>query len=133
MKLLIFLFFYLLQILIAYPHFSTCKNINLATTLIFLLHHVIDVYGFFGIFINESLVEYIIHFCMIILVMTHWYFNNYYCEVTRKLNELCERDQDEWEFNIVGKLVDFTGIFYLHTYLLSGILIYDFYKIISLS
>lgn len=124
-----FIFFYILQLLIALPHFKKCNNINLITISIFLLHHVIDVYGFFGIFVNETVFEYKFHLFMILVVLTHWYTNNYKCEVTRKLNELCERDPNEWEYNLVGKIVDHTGIYYLHTYLLLGLIIYDIYKI----
>jgi hypothetical protein len=131
MKLQIFLFFYLLQIYIAYPHFITCKNINLLSISIFLIHNVIDVYGFFGPFINETLFEYQFHAIMIIAVMLHWYSNNYHCQITRKLNEICERKPDEWEYNITGIIADYTGIYYIHSYLLIGLLIYDGYKIIN--
>lgn len=129
MNIKLFIFFYVLQLLIAYPHFRTCKNINLSTVSIFLLHHVIDVYGYFGIFINESLFDYEFHFFMILVVMAHWYTNNYKCEITTKLNELCERDPNEWEYNIVSIISESTGIYYLHSYLLLGLLIYDGYII----
>jgi hypothetical protein len=66
---------------------------------------------------------------MIFVILAHWYTNNYRCEVTKKLNELCERDPNEWEHNLVGKIADYTGIYYLHTYLLFGLIIYDIYKI----
>jgi hypothetical protein len=131
MKLQVLLFFYLLQIYIAYPHFRTCKNINLLSISIFLLHNVTDVYIFYGLFINESLIEYVFHMCMIIIVMLHWYYNNYQCEITKKLNEICERNPNEWEYNIIGIIAEYTDIYYLHTYLLFGLLIYDGYKIIN--
>jgi hypothetical protein len=69
---------------------------------------------------------------MILVVLAHWYTNNYRCEITIKLNELCNRDPNEWEYNIVGIISEYTGIYYLHSYLLVGLLIYDGYKIASL-
>ena len=132
MNIKLFLFFYVLQLLIALPHFKTCNNINISTISIFLLHHIIDVYGYFGIFVNESLFDYQFHLFMILVVLAHWYTNNYRCEITIKLNELCNRDPNEWEYNIVGIISEYTGIYYLHSYLLVGLLIYDGYKIASL-
>jgi hypothetical protein len=125
MKTQLFLLFYVIQLLVALPYFTTCKNINFITVSIFLLHHIIDVYGYFGIFINETIVETEFHVLMILVILLHWYFNNYQCAITRKLNQLCERDHNSWEYNIVGIISTHTGIHYLHTYLLIGILIYD--------
>jgi hypothetical protein len=132
MNIKLFIVFYALQLLYAIPHFNTCKNITFTTVSIFLLHHVIDVYGYFGIFINETLFDYELHLFMILVVMAHWYTNNYRCEITIKLNELCDRDKNIWEHNIVGYLAETTGIYYLHTYLLLGLLAYDGYKIYTL-
>lgn len=131
MNIKLFLFFYLFQILISIPYFKTCKNINITTTLIFLVHHIIDVYGYFGIFINETLFDYQFHLMAIIIILVHWYLNNYRCEVTLKLNELCERDKNAWEYNIVGIISQTTGIYYLHSILLVGLLVYDINKIYS--
>jgi hypothetical protein len=133
MNIKLFLLFYIFQILLAIPYFQTCANINLTTILIFLIHHVIDVYGYFGIFVNETLFDYQLHLFAIIIVLTHWFTNNYKCEVTIKLNELCERDTNAWEYNIVGIISENTGIYYLHSYLLLGLLIYDIHKIYSMT
>jgi hypothetical protein len=133
MNIKLFLLFYLFQILIAIPYFKTCVNINLITISIFLLHHVIDVYGYFGIFINETLFDYQLHTIAIISILVHWYLNDYRCEVTKKLNELCERDPNAWEYNIVGIISQSTGIYYLHSILLIGLLIYDINKIYSMT
>ena len=126
------LFFYLLQIFIALPYFKSCNNINFSTVSIFLLHHIIDVYGYFGIFINETIFEYQFHLFMILLILLHWYTNSYTCAVTVKLNELCNRDLDTWEFNIVGILSEYTNIYYLHTYILIALVLYDINKIYDL-
>jgi hypothetical protein len=125
MKTQLFILFYVIQLLVALPYFTTCKNINFITVTIFLLHHMIDVYGYFGIFINETINETKFHVLMILVILLHWYFNNYQCEITKKLNQLCDRDHNEWEYNIVGIISKHTGIYYLHSYLLIGILIYD--------
>jgi hypothetical protein len=127
-----FLFFYLLQICITLPNFKSCNNINFITVSIFLLHHMVDVYGYFGIFINETLFDYQFHLVMILLILLHWYTNNYSCTVTVKLNELCNRDLNTWEYNIVGLLSEYTNIYYLHTYILIGLVLYDLIKIYNL-
>ena len=125
MKTQLFILFYVIQLLVALPYFTTCKNINFITITIFLLHHMIDVYGYFGIFINETIIETKFHVFMIFVILLHWYFNNYQCEITKKLNQLCDRDHNAWEYNIVGIISKHIGIYYLHSYLLIGILIYD--------
>ena len=129
MNIKFFIFFYILQICIALPYFKTCNNINFITLSIFLLHHIVDVYGYFGVFINETIFEYQLHLFMTLLILLHWYTNNYKCNITVKLNELCNRDLDTWEYNIVGLISQSTGIYYLHTYILIGIILYNLTKI----
>jgi hypothetical protein len=129
MNIKFFIFFYILQICIALPYFKTCNNINFITLSIFLLHHIVDVYGYFGVFINETIFEYQLHLFMTLLILLHWYTNNYKCYVTVKLNELCKRDLNTWEYNIVGLISTYTNIYYLHSYILIAIILYDITKI----
>lgn len=120
-----------IQILISFRHLKTCKNINIYKFMIYTLHHLLDVYIFFGFFINETKNEHIFHLLLIMSILLHWFTNNYDCALTTYFNELCGFDKKLWFQSIMYKIYKLTNIYYIHSYWILGIIIYNLYKIIT--
>ncbi len=108
-----------------------CKNINLLKIMIYILHHLLDVYVFFGFLINETKKEFITHLLLIIGLLIHWFTNNYDCILTTYLNNLCGFNKKEWFQSIMFRIYKFTNIYYIHSYWLFGLILYDLYKILN--
>lgn len=114
MKYELFLLIFLIQLQLASIDFlRNCKKPNLYNYLILVLHHLLDVYVFFGIFVTESR---IIHLITILLIMIHWFTNNYECWLTTYLNELCQEPRDKWLYSLPYLGHKISGLYYFHSY-----------------
>lgn len=132
MKLTLFIFIYTIQIILAsLQYLKTCKNKNLLSYLILVLHHILDVYVFFGIFISETYIENMINLIVIILIILHWLTNNYTCFLTVYLNRICKEDDNTWLYSLMYQLHKITDIYYLHSYWILGVIIYYLYNFID--
>jgi hypothetical protein len=131
MNLQIYIIILVLQIILSINHFKMCKNINLLKIMIYILHHLLDVYVFFGFLINETKKEFITHLLLIIGLLIHWFTNNYDCILTTYLNNLCGFNKKEWFQSIMFRIYKFTNIYYIHSYWLFGLILYDLYKILN--
>jgi len=128
MNIKLFGILYIIQVLFSINDFKTCGNINLYSIFIFLFHHLIDVYAFFGILFIESKEEKKLHLLVIAGVIVHWLTNNYECILTTHLNEICNVDRKTYFPDIVTSIRAVTGITYLHLYWLVIVIIYDLNK-----
>ena len=131
MNLKIYSLLLVLQLLISSTHFKTCNNINLYKLMIFILHHLLDIYVFFGFLINETKNDYILHLFTIMSILIHWFTNNYDCALTVHLYELCGFDKKLWFQSIVYKIYKLTNIYYIHSFWILGLIIYDLFQILN--
>ena len=107
----------------------TCNHIDLYKIIIFTLHHLLNTFVFFGFLINETRRDYIIHLLIIISILVHWLTNNYDCVLTIHLNKLCGFNKKLWFQSVVYKIYELTDIYYIHTYWIIGLIIFDIFKI----
>ena len=121
---------FIIQIFIAsLRYMKTCKCKNVYNFIILFLHHLLDVLVFFGIFFIENKTENMYHLILISLIMLHWFTNNYRCELTVYLNNLCKEDEDTWLYSIVYHLHKYTNIYYLHTFWIVFLIFYNLIKL----
>ena len=120
MNIKLFIIIYLIQISFAIQDYNnTCQNKNLYKFIILIIHHILDVYLFFGLFINQTYYEKNIHFIILINIILHWFSNNYHCKLTIYLNKLCNfKNQEKGLYSLVHLLQKSTKIYYIHTYIL---------------
>ena len=124
------MFIFIIQIFIASgKYIETCKNKSFYNYSILFLHHLLDVLVFFGGFYTENKEESLFHLILISLIMIHWFTNNYRCELTVYLNNLCNENEDSWLYSIVYLLHKFTNIYYLHTFWIICVIFYNLIKL----
>jgi len=124
MKYELLLLIFLIQFSLASLDFlRNCQNKNLFNYSILLLHHLLDVYVFFGIFVTETRNERIIHLITILLIMIHWFTNNYECWLTTYLNELCNEPKNKWLYSLSYLGHKLSGLYYFHSYLIGLIIL----------
>lgn len=117
MNLILFTLIYLIQILFALKNYQTnCKNKTLYKNSIFLFHHLFDVYVFFGLTFLTSVTEKRIYLITLILLILHWFTNNYQCFLTVHLNQLCQIPEESWLDSLVTEIYKKTNLYYLHTF-----------------
>lgn len=115
----------LLQLLLTYPRFSqTCRNP--VAYPVYLLHHLLDIYVFWGPFVLVTRTEFILHLLTIVAIAIHWITNNYECVLTTTMNDLCGYPRTQWLDSLVDRLrpTEWTHIVWL---LIAGI--YDVLQI----
>jgi len=125
MNIKLFGLIYIIQLLLSIHKFVLCDNINIYSIFIFLLHHLIDVYAFFGFLVIETNQERKIHLLVISGVILHWLTNNYECILTTHLNEICSIDRKIYFPDIITLIRSISGFTYLHLYWLIILIIYD--------
>lgn len=117
MKYNLLLIIFIIQFILASNEFlNNCKKPNLYNYMILFIHHLLDIYVFFGIFALENDNERILHLITILLIMIHWFTNNYECWLTTYLNELCQESRDKWLYSLVYFGYKLSGIYYFHSY-----------------
>ncbi len=118
MLIIIFIILLITQMILAYKKFlTTCKaKNNILPNLVFVGHHLLDVYVFFGILLNSLKYNKYIHSVTIILILIHWVTNNYECILTTYLNELCGYSRDQWFDNLINRSNLHKHFYYIHSY-----------------
>lgn len=129
MNIQIFHAIFILQVFLGIKSLCKCLDIDLYKIIIFIFHHILDVYVFFGFLINQTRREFMFHLALIISLLIHWFSNDYDCILTTYLNELCGYPKKQWFQSIMFKLHEVTGIYYLHTYWLIALILYDLWMI----
>lgn len=124
----IYLLLIVIQIGLTYPSFSaTCSSANGLGGIVYLLHHLLDVYVFWGFLFLTTRREHLIHLLIIIGVAVHWLTNNYECVATTYMNELCGYKRDQWLDSIVNRIRPF---YYTHIIWLIVLFCYDIWILI---
>ena len=112
-----FIIISILQLYLAIEDFNiNCKNKNIFNYFILILHHLFDVYVFFGIFMVQNDYEQKIHFFTILFVLLLWIINNYKCFLTEYLNKLCLINPNQWLFSLMYQLYKITNFYYIHSF-----------------
>jgi len=104
----------LVQLAVTYPHFArTCTSANAIA--VYLLHHMLDVYVFWGPFVLTTRAEFGIHLLTICGIALHWITNNYECVLTTAMNEMCGYPRNQWLDSLVDRLrpTDWTHIVWI--------------------
>ncbi len=129
MNVKLYLFIFIFQLFMTIKHFIKCKDINIFKTLVFLAHHLLDVYVFFGFLVNETKNEILFHLILLISLLIHWFTNNYNCILTTYLNDLCKFNKNDWFYSLIFIIYKLTDIYYIHSYWLFTVILYDIYKL----
>lgn len=128
MRIFLFLILYLAQICISYKNFIPCANVH--STTVYLFHHLLDVYVFFGPLFIETTTESVIHIITTLLIIVHWFTNNYQCILTTYLNELCGWESDRWLDSITLILQKQSQQYYYHSFHAFLVILFDILFII---
>jgi hypothetical protein len=122
MKILIFLttLQYLIDIQM-YP----CNNIK--GNLILYIHHLVDIYIYFGGFLFNPLY----HLIVVIITLLHWITNGDKCFLTEWSNSICYPEYTEYKgFNDFSRMLGIQDKYpTISYYYLGFIILYDLYKI----
>ena len=124
MNIFIYIIIFLLQIGITLDEKCLFKS-----PILYVGHHLLDVFTFWGPLFLETKMEYQIHFLILIGLLMHWFTNDYKCILTEWLNEDCGYPKNQW-FNSLANLLPLEKVFYYyHIVWILALLIYDIYKI----
>jgi hypothetical protein len=129
MRIVLFLILYIAQLSVSYKNFIPCANVH--STIIYLLHHMLDVYIFFGPLFIENTTESLIHIITTLLIIIHWFTNNYECILTTYLNELCGWERNRWLDSITLILQKQSKQYYYHSFHAFLVILFDIFFIIS--
>ena len=100
-----FLLTYALQILVTAPRFLTsCTPLGPEAILVYLAHHAIDVYIFWGPLFLQSREEFVTYIVLTLLVGAHWFLNNNRCSATVLMNHLCGYPEADWLDSLKNRL-----------------------------
>ena len=110
------------QLIVTLPRLhATCQGLDIWRFFIYISHHFLDVYVFWGFLFLQTRTEFLTHAVVIVLVAIHWFTNNYECILTTYLNDLCGYDHKAWLDSIVSRI----GTGYIHTWWVLVHAIYD--------
>jgi hypothetical protein len=128
----LFILIFIIQFILAsMDFFKNCQKKNLYNYLILFLHHLLDVYVFFGIFLTENKNEKLLHLLTIVLILIHWFSNNYECWLTTYLNDLCLEPRNKWLYSLAFITHKISGLYYLHSYWIILVIIKNLYLLID--
>ena len=113
----------LLQIALTYPRFSkTCLDKDGIGVMVYILHHLLDVFVFWSFLFLTTRTEHLIHLLVILGVGLHWITNQYECIATTYMNEVCGVKRTQWLDSIVNRIRPF---YYTHAVWLLVLASYD--------
>lgn len=92
---------------------------------------MLDVYIFFGPLFIENTTESLIHIITTLLIIIHWFTNNYECILTTYLNELCGWKRNRWLDSITLILQKQSKQYYYHSFHAFLVILFDIFFIIS--
>lgn len=93
----VYLVIVLLQLIVTFPRFlQTCEGLDAQRLVIYVGHHISDVYLFWSPLFVTTLPEALFHLMVVILIFIHWISYNNRCIVTVYLNQLCGYPEDVW-------------------------------------
>ncbi len=124
-------FLFGLQILLTIRHFlQTCKSKTLYTWLLYIFHHLFDVFLFWSFLFLTTEVEFTIHFIILICVVIHWFTYDNKCIVTVLMNRECGYPEEEWLDSIKNMLGLRNVSEYFHFIWMFLLAIQDIYMIV---
>lgn len=131
MSILIFVIVLILQYILTLGYFvETCSRCTLYVWLLYITHHILDVFLFWSFLFLRRRIEYIYHLIFLVFVVIHWKSYDNKCILTVMMNRECGYEESKWLDSLKNKLSlekinkDFH---YVWMYILG---IYDLYKII---
>ena len=111
-----------IQVIMTLPRLNaTCQELDALRFFVYIIHHFLDVYVFWGFLFLQTPAEFFVHEIVILLVAVHWFTNNYECILTTYLNGLCGYPHKAWLDSIVSRL----GSGYIHTWWILAHAVYD--------
>lgn len=117
-----------LQLALTYPSFSdTCSTANGLGGMLYVSHHILDVYVFWGVLFLTTRREHLVHLLVLCVVALHWLTNNYECILTTYMNEVCGYSRDKWLDSIVNRIRPF---YYTHIVWLLAVASYDMWVLL---
>lgn len=133
MKWTVFLGLYGLQIgLTIRPFTKSCLSLDFERWVIYLGHHLFDVFLVWSFLFLTKPIEFLAHFLLAIGVAIHWATNNNECELTVYMNKLCGYPADQWLDSIKNKLGLRSISEYFLFYWLAALLVQDLYNVFPL-
>lgn len=95
----------ILQLAVTSPRFATtCNDTSGFGSGVYLIHHLLDVYVFWGFLFLTTPVEHAIHAWVLLGIAIHWLTNNYECILTTEMNRLCGYPRTQWLDSIVDRI-----------------------------
>jgi hypothetical protein len=130
-----FVFVYLLQIAASAPtFFSTCaaeQRFNASTLALYFIHHLTDVFLFWGVFFVSTRTEALLHLLFILITGTHWFLNGNRCIATEALNARCGYPRDAWLDSLLNRTELRRRSEYYQFLWLGVTAIYDIWKLVK--
>lgn len=102
-----------------------CNNIK--GNILLYIHHIINVYIYFGAFLFNPFY----HLISLILIVIHWITNDNKCKLTEWMNEICYPEYTEYKgFNDLSRMIGlqdkYPNISYYYIFIM---IIYDLFLI----
>lgn len=98
-----FILVYFAQIVATLPEFrATCQQPQ--PWPLYVSHHALDVFLFWGPVFVRSPEDFAVHAVMILIVATHWFYNNNRCIMTEWMNERCGYAERRWLDSLKNRL-----------------------------
>jgi hypothetical protein len=97
MRIGIFLIIFLLQIALTIKHlYKTCQSKTLSLWLLYITHHLLDVFLFWSFLFLTTKAEFTIHLVLLIIMCVHWISYGNKCILTVFMNRKCGYSEDKW-------------------------------------
>lgn len=129
MNLKIYFLILIFQLAITFPNFyKTCQKLDAERLVIYILHHLSDIFVFWGPLFLETRQEFLIHMLFAVGVATHWATYKNRCIATVYMNRLCGYDEDMWLDAIQNRLGLREKNEYFQTIWMALVVLYDIYQ-----
>jgi hypothetical protein len=97
MRINIFLIIFLLQIALTFEYMrKTCKSNTLYLWLLYITHHLLDVFLFWSFLFLTTKAEFSIHLISLIIMSIHWISYGNKCILTVFMNRECGYPEEKW-------------------------------------
>ncbi len=102
--------------------FTTCHDTTGFGSVVYVIHHLLDVYVFWGFLFLTTSVEYAIHAVVLLGIAVHWLTNNYECILTTEMNRMCGYPRTQGLDSMVDRI---RPTYYTHIVWISLAFVYD--------
>jgi hypothetical protein len=104
MRWLPFVVLYILQIALSAPaFFGTCASLDPLNITVYFLHHLSDIFLFWGALLVTTPTEIMIHLAFIAGILIHWLMFGNRCIVSVWQNRRCGYDDNKWLDSLLNR------------------------------